>query len=100
MATETIETARPEAVERVHPPAHLVEPLVVEVVATFTTVALLAHDPHPSEHGEMLRDGRPADGHRRRQLADRLVAGGELGDERAPHGMGDGAEGVGDGRRA
>ena len=34
------------------------------------------------------------------ELVDGLVAAGELGDEGAPHGVGDGAEGVGDSRCA
>ena len=72
----------------------------MEVVAALTTVALLAHQSYPPQHRQMLGDRGPAHRHRRRQLVHGLVAAGELGDERAPHGMGDGAEGVGDRGRA
>ena len=65
VATETVETVVPEPVERVHPLPHLVEALGVEVVATLTPVALLAHEPDPAQHREMLRDRRAA--HRARR---------------------------------
>ncbi len=97
---ETIEAALPEPVEGVHPLPHLVEALGMQVVATLTTVALLAHESDPAQHREMLRDRGPAHRHDGGELVDGLVAAGEGGDEGATHGVGDGAEGVGDGGSA
>ena len=97
MATETIETGLPEAVERVHPLPHVVEPFGVQVVATLATVALLAHETDLAQHREVLRHRGPADRHADGQLAHPLVAARQRGDQGSADGVGDGAEGVGDG---
>ena len=68
----------------------------MEVVAALTPVPLLAHEPDPAEHREVLGDRGPAHGDGGRELVHGLVAAGERGDEGASDGVGDGAERVGD----
>ena len=96
MAAETVETVVPEPVEHLHPLPHLVEALGVEVVATLTTVALLAHQTHAAQHRDAATTGR-LNGTTAAELVDGLVAASEGGDERAAYRVAIGAEGVGDG---
>jgi hypothetical protein len=96
VAAETIQAVRPELVERVYPCPDLVEALGMEVVAALTSVPLFAHEPDAAEDREVLRDSGATHGHDCGELAHGLVAGGERGDERAAHRVGDGSEGIGD----
>src|SRR5262249_31066736 len=100
VAAESVEAGRPEPGEGGHPLAHPVEALGGGGGAGLAPLALLAHPPDAPRHRGGRRHPRAAPRHRRRAHGDPPFAGGELGDERAPHRMGDGAEGVGDGRRA